>query len=343
MMTFLYLILGITIFLLTFSDFLVTVFSPKGAGLITAKVNTYGSKFYSFIVGEKGTNTLLDFKVIFLIVSIIVIWIVLIWFSCFLIFMSEADSIIESTTKLNASTLDKFYFTGYTLSTLGPGDYMPNGDIWKLFTNLCSFFGFFLISICITYIVPLVNNITTAKALSLKISGLGESVNEILTNSYNGKNFQELTSQFSSLSDEILTYTTNHLAYPILHQVHNSNREENIILKLASLDETLNVFIYLIPDKYNKHPLGLQQVRRAINTYLKTLKNLKPSKEAPPIPDFNTLKKVVPIGFVTTNSNQMQILYTQIELRRKLHKSNLENDGWKWVDIDTDNYKEFIN
>ncbi len=152
-MTYVYLILGLALFIFTFLDFLITVFSPKGAGLITEKVNTYGSKVYAFVVGKKGTNTLLDFKVIFLIVSIIVIWVLFIWLSCFLIFMSNADSIIDSETKINASTLEKLYFTGYTLSTLGPGDFKPNGDIWKLFTNLCSFFGFFLISICITYIV----------------------------------------------------------------------------------------------------------------------------------------------------------------------------------------------
>ncbi|HET8859521.1 ion channel [Marivirga sp.] len=341
MLTYLYLILGVTIFLLTFSDFLITVFSPKGAGIITEKVNTYGSKFYSFVVGRKGTNTLLDYKVIFLIVSIIVIWITLIWLSCFLVFMSNPNSIIDSDTKLNASSLDKFYFTGYTLSTLGPGDYKPNGDIWKLFTNLCSFFGFFLISICITYIVPLVSNITKAKALSLKISGLGESLSELLINSFNGESFEELTNQFSSLSDEILTYATNHLAYPILHQVHNSNREENIILKLASLDEALNIFIYLIPDEYNNNPLGLQQVRRAISTYLKTLKNLKPSEKAPPIPDLSALQKSVPIDFLHTDPKQLQAIYSQIELRMKLHNSNLEKDGWKWEDIVTDYYMEF--
>lgn len=339
-MTLIYLILGLAIFILTLSDFLVTVFSPKGAGLITAKVNTYGSQFYSFVVGKRGTNTLLDYKVIFLIAAIIVIWVLLIWLSCFLIFMTDANSIIDSNTKLNASALEKLYFTGTTLSTLGPGDYKPNGDIWKIFTNLCSYFGFFLISICITYVVPLVNNITKAKALSLKISGLGESLNELLSNSYNGKNFEEFTGQFTSLSDEILTYTTNHLAYPILHQVHNSNKEENLILKLASLDEALNIFLYVIPDEYNKHPLGLKQVRRAINTYLKTLKNLTPAKEAPPVPDFEALKKIVSIKFLPFSLNQLEIIYERLALRRKLHKSNLENDGWDWADINSDNYKK---
>ncbi len=332
-MTYFYLFLGLTIFILNFYDLIVTVLSPKGAGVLTEKVNIYGSRLYSTIVGKKGLNKLLEYKVIFLILSIIIVWILLTWISCTLIYMSYPYSIVNSETELSSNTLQKLYFTGYTLSTLGPGELKPNGIEWQLFTNFVSFFGFFIITICITYIVPLVSNLTQSKALSLRIAGIGESTQSILSNSYNGENFEELSGQFSSLASDILKYATNHLAYPILHYVHHSNPSENIILKMVCLDETLNIFINNIPQEHVKNPLGLQQLRRSITVYLDTLKNLKPSFQAPPLPDFDIYKSALPIEFINTEPVQLQKIYNKLQDRRKVHLSNVEMDGWQWSDI----------
>ncbi len=334
-MTYLYLFLGLLIFFLNLFDLLVTVLSPTGAGVITDKVNVYGAKLYSFVVGKRGTNKLLDHKVIFLIVTIIIVWIILTWASCSFIFMSNPDSIVNSKTNESATLFEKVYFTGYTLSTLGPGDFKPNGNVWILFTNFVSFFGFIIITVCITYVVPLVSNLTQAKALSLKIAGLGESTTDLLVNSFNGENFNELTSQFSGIAADILKYSTNHLAYPILHYVHQSNKAENIILKMVSLDETLNILSCNIPKRYISHPLGLLELRRSISIYLGTLKNIEPAESAPPLLNFVKIEKSLPIALMNTDPENLNKIYKQLEERRKLHRTNLENDGWNWEEIDT--------
>ncbi|MGF1638644.1 MAG: ion channel [Cyclobacteriaceae bacterium] len=335
----LYLFLGISIFVLNLSDFLITVFSPKGAGFITEKINSFISKIFALMKGKAGRNKLYDYKVVFLILSIIVAWVVLSWLAFAFIYLSRTGSIINSATKINASTLDVFYFVGYTMSSLGPGEFEPSNQNWYLFTNFVSFFGFFIITICITYIVPLLNNIVEANALSLSITSLGETTKTLLTNSFNGEDFSELTQQFAALSMDIIKYSTRHMAYPVLHHVQNSNTEENIILKLVSLDETLNVLLFNVPKRYIKHPLGLKQVRRSINIYLDNLKNVKPALLAPPIPDFEELKNSIPIEFINTDPAQLKNIYDRLESRRKLHKANIENEGWKWSDLNTEKFK----
>jgi hypothetical protein len=58
----------------------------------------------------------------------------------------------NSTTVVN-----KIFYTGYTLSTLGLGDMEPEGNFWDILTAILSFTGLILISIAITYLIPVVS------------------------------------------------------------------------------------------------------------------------------------------------------------------------------------------
>jgi hypothetical protein len=60
-------------------------------------------------------------------------------------------------SKLTPTTVvNKIFYTGYTLSTLGLGDMEPEGNFWDILAIL-SFTGLILISIAITYLIPVVS------------------------------------------------------------------------------------------------------------------------------------------------------------------------------------------
>jgi hypothetical protein len=332
-------ILGILLTLVVLYDFVVTVFIMKGEGFITEFINLLMSRFFKTIVGHKGENKLLDYLGLIIIISMVTTWILLVWFGITLIYQVDPNVIIHNETKLPANFSEKFYFVGYTLSTLGPGDYSPQEIHWQIITSLISFMGFVIITICITYIVPVINNILEKNTLSLKIASLGESTTEILKNAYNGKNFTGLSDQLPSMANDIFKHSKNHLAYPILHYVHNSDKSENTILKLASLDETLTILMYHVPKEQCPQELNLQQVRKAITSYLNSIKHVKPSELPPPLPDFNKISKDLNLSLTNIDKADIHDIYTNLEKRRCLLKGIVEDDGWEWKDLQGSKFK----
>jgi hypothetical protein len=50
-------------------------------------------------------------------------------------------------TNSPTTVVNKIFYTGYTLSTLGLGDMEPEGNFWDILTAILSFTGLILISI----------------------------------------------------------------------------------------------------------------------------------------------------------------------------------------------------
>jgi hypothetical protein len=89
----------------------------------------------------------------------------------------------NSTTVVN-----KIFYTGYTLSTLGLGDMEPEGNFWDILTAILSFTGLILISIAITYLIPVVSAEIAKRKIS--VNTIGGSVEEMLLNYWDGKDFR---------------------------------------------------------------------------------------------------------------------------------------------------------
>jgi len=339
MFSFLLLLLGIAIIVIVFIDFIVTVFMSKGAGFLTEIISTSVAKIFKKLVGHKGDNHLLDYTGLVIIITMVTTWVTFLWLGTTLIYQFESGSIIHNETKTPASFIEKLYFTGYTLSTLGMGDYLPNGIFWQIYTAVASFTGFIILTVCITYIVPVINNIIEKNVLSLRIASLGESTVEFLNNAYDGESFDNICDQMSPLANEIFRYSKNHLAYPILHHVHNSDKAENTILKLVSLDESIGILLYHIPKSKCPQRINLQQVRRSITSYLNSIKYIQPSATTPPLPDFERISQMLGIELINTQNPERQKLYEELNLRRRFLKGIVEDDGWEWKDLEGEKYE----
>ncbi len=327
------LVLGIIILIIVSTDFLSTVFLQKGAGFLTQSVTISVARIFKFVARNRGANIMLDYKGVAIILSMVATWLILAWIGVTLIFSYDPFSIISDKTNEKASFFEKMYFCGYVLSTMGLGDFKPNGEFWKLFTSIVSVSGFLIVTISITYIVPVINNIIEKNTMSLQIASLGESSKEILVSGYNGENFENLSDQFSSLSNIIFRYAKNHAAYPILHHVHSSDKDENAILKLASLDEACNILLFHIPPEKCMQGINLKQLRQSITFYLQSVRNVKPADSPPPVPDLKELSRVLAISLVNTEPKKIESLYGRLQARRCLLKAIIEDDGFTWDDL----------
>jgi len=266
----------------------------------------------------------------------------LIWISASLMFISDPGSLMNVETNSSTTVINKIFYTGYTLSTLGLGDMESTGDFWDVLTAILSFTGLILISIAITYLIPVVSAEITKRKISVYINTLGGSAEEILLNYWNGKDFKELEQPFISLIDSIILHAQNHKAYSVLHFFHSSDRKEAFVLNLTNLDEALTVLFHNIPAEQRPPFNVLIRLRKAISSYLVTLPAtfIKPGKETPPVMVYTTLENK---GIRILSGETVNLEYEKLKTRRQLLLSLIKDDGWEWTDLKTGSYNHEIN
>ena len=177
-----FVVLGSSILVLTLFDLVKTtlVSSPYG-GPLTARVAQV-VRFISVRLGKRrhsfvGPGVLL---------AMLLTWVLFSWLGWTLLFTAVQGSVVEAQSGRPANLVALIYFVGYSLFTLGIGDYRPKGAFWQFATVLCAAQGFAVITLSITYIVPIVSAVTQKRQLAVLISQLGVSPETILIRAWNG-------------------------------------------------------------------------------------------------------------------------------------------------------------
>jgi hypothetical protein len=333
--------LGVILLLVTTADLIKTSLSVRGAGFITKRLSKSIWSLLLSINKKMGRRKVLESGGAVILVSILINWLLLIWISASLLFISQPDSLMNVETNSPTTVVNKIFYTGYTLSTLGLGDIEPEGNFWDILTSVLSFTGLILISIAITYLIPVVSAEITKRRISVTINTIGGSVEEMLLNYWNGKDFKELEQPFIPLIDSIILHAQNHKAYSVLHFFHSSDKKEAFVLNITNLDETLTVLLHSIPSEQRPSYNVLIRLRKAISSYLITLPAtfITPGKKTPPIPLLFALEKK---GIKTISGSIVDIEYEKLRTRHRLLLSLIKDDGWEWTDLSCGSYNHEI-
>src|SRR5665811_799368 len=140
------LVSGIFLILFIFADIIFTTFSMEGGGKMTDFLMREIWKIFFWISGHQGKNKLLNYAGLGMMILLILFWGLSIWIGAFLVFASDPASIIKSGTGAAATLLEKFYYSGYVLTTMGLGDQEPINGSWGIVSSLFSFFGLVFIT-----------------------------------------------------------------------------------------------------------------------------------------------------------------------------------------------------
>jgi len=334
--------LGVLLLIITTTDLINTSLSVRGTGFITKRLSKSIWNVLLIIHKKVGRKKVLELGGAIILVSILINWLALIWISASLLFISQPNSLMNVETNSTTSVVNKIFYTGYTLSTLGLGDMEPDGPFWDILTAMLSFTGLILISIAITYLIPVVSAEITKRRISVYINTLGSSVEDILLNYWNGKDFKELELPFISLTDSVILHGQNHKAYSVLHFFHSSDKKEAFVLNLTNLDEVLTVLLHNIPASQQPSYNILIRLRKAISSYLITLPEafIIPGKETPPLQVLTALEDK---GIKIIYGRRIDLEYEKLITRRRLLLSLLIDDGWGWDDLHTGSYDHEIN
>tara|TARA_R110000868_G_scaffold408400_1_gene691518 strand:- start:566 stop:1639 length:1074 start_codon:yes stop_codon:yes gene_type:complete len=333
--------IGVILLLITATDLINTSLSGRGAGFISKRLSKSIWSTLLKINKKTGRKKVLELGGAVILVSILINWLLLIWISASLLFISYPDSLMNVETNTSTTVVNKIFYTGYTLSTLGLGDMEPEGNFWDMLTAVLSFTGLILISIAITYLIPVVSAEIMKRKISVYINTLGGSVEEILLNYWNGKDFKELEQPFISLIDSIILHAQNHKAYSVLHFFHSSDKKEAFVLNLTNLDEILTVLLYNISAEQRPTYNVLIRLRKAISCYLVTLPEtfIIPGKQTPPILNLENLENK---GIKLISGEMVDLEYKKLRTRRQLLLSLIKDDGWEWTDLNTGSYNHEI-
>jgi hypothetical protein len=333
---------GVVLLALVLTDLIITTFAPVGSGKISGQLRHWVWQLFLTLSGHKGSRKILNYAGPVSVIIWLFGWLILIWLANTLMFISDPGSVIEESSMRSTTWQEKAYFTGYVLSTMGSGEFIPRGTGWQLYSAFISFRGYIVITIIVTYLYSVITNDIIRRKVSLRIYHSGSSAQEILLRYWNGQDFSRLKNEMTSLSEEILQIAQNHMAYPILHNFHSTRREESFELNVVALDEALTLLLFYKPGKVAPSLPELYELRSAITYYLQSLHNIliEPAEECPPPPDRSQLLEN---GLPLEGKPFEELQSPSIELRRRLLLSLLKNQGWSWELVSDPSKKDKID
>ncbi|MEL7559181.1 potassium channel family protein [Stutzerimonas chloritidismutans] len=260
---------------------------------------------------------------------VLLTWIACLWLSLFLMLASDPASVIDGTTKAAADLWETFYYAGFTLSTLGVGDFAASNDAWRVLTSAAAFCGLTFITAAITYIVPVLSAVSLQNQLSLLISSMGRTPQEIMVNSWNGSDFSRFYDNASDIRQMLVEHTLNHHAYPVIRCFHNKQAEKNVIPAVVSLSELLQLLegVEDVPHDTLKHKMLVSALDQHLEMQRSNYLGQVNSHVQPPIIDLAALSD----AGIPLKSNVSQML--NAPERRRLLGALLEADGWGWHHI----------
>lgn len=327
------LIIGLSITGIAAFDIVYTTFAPNGPSVISGRVTNYTWKVMHIISDKTDNRSFLNGAGVVIICMILMSWIVLIWLGHFLIFSSDPQAVIQSSSKIAASYPDRIYYTGYVLSTMGNGDFKAGTNAWQVYTAVVSFFGLILITIAISYMVPVLSAVTDRRTLSIQVASLGHSPESILLNHWDGNSFVSLEKNLMDLKGKIALHGQLHLSYPILQYFQNNKKLTALLPNLMALDEALIILRYMVDEQKRPRNYILDPFRIIMDSFFDSFVRTSPVKDTAEVP-FIRLNELLNANIPLKTPSEQQL--AELNKRRLLLNKILESSGWYWEEIYND-------
>lgn len=315
-------------------DGLWTTIAAAGGGPLTKRISR-GVWGVALQRRESSQNhRLLEVAGTAILLAALIQWVMLLWAGYFLLFSMTPGAVVHGMTRAPADLWARIYYTGYTLFTLGMGDYVPGGPVWQVLTAVASINGLFIITLSITYFVPVLSAVASKRRLAGSIANLGMSPQEILCRGWDGSGFQPLIQEVRQLTPMIELHTQRHLAYPVLHFFHSQDARTAFGPRLAALSEALLILSAGYP-KERSSRMALRAAREAVQAFLETLDEafVRRADTSPSLPDMETLRgEDLPPLF----EERLQRKVSEAAKERRLLLSLVRDDGWGWSDVYSD-------
>ena len=257
-----------------------------------------------------------------------VVWVALFWGGWSLVFLADAEAVVSASGGEPATVGERLYFAGYTVLTLGTGDFVPSTDGWRALTVVASAMGLVFITLGVTYYTAVLSAVVHKRRLASLVAALGRSPADIVVGAWDGGSFEGTGSVLTTLADRLAEHDRQHEAYPVLHFFAVREAERAAAVQIARLGEALDVWAVAVASENRPPPGPLRAARRALRRLLDTLEGdfITAAAEPPPAPDLAPLHAAgVPLAESTGPLST--------ERRRRLLLGLVEGSGFSWADV----------
>lgn len=318
----LYFIFGLLILTLAIGDFLwTTLWVNGGAGPVSKRVIEGTSKALKKI-GSIVPGVLSISGPLILTLTLLV-WVLLLWIGWTFIFAGGETVITDTRNNASISWVERAYYAGYLIFTLGNGDFSPHGGFWQIMTAIATANGMLFITIGATYVLSVLSAVTQQRSFADSITGMGMTSDELVQKAWDGKDLHDIDLFLSTTSSMLTQLTAQHKAYPILHFYHPEGKEKAAPYAIAVLNDALIILQEGTEKHVRPNQFLVEEAQSSITSYLDTLvpSVVKPAATPPPLPDLEKLRvkgiPVVPdnyfIELITVKSEQRQKLLGVVE------------------------------
>lgn len=319
---------GAVILLANALDIVWTALGTHGGGPISAPTLSFFWRL-SMKLGRKKHHHLLSFVGSGLLLLLLVLWTGLIWTGWFITFSADPRSIINTQTHQPAGVVARVYFTGYSIATLGNGDFMPASKLWQIGTAFMTLTGMGTLSLEITFLFNVLTAVVEQRTLAAYIADLGGKPLLVLERAWTGERLDSLSQHLIQITTMVHLYTEQQLAYPVLHFFHSENERTSPPLQFAALEELVFLLCHAVAEEARLPPLIVLPLESAMQGLSEVLTNefIKAANEAPPAIH---LQLVRDLGIPTVDEKTYAASVAAATYRRRVFAGLVEDDGSDW-------------
>lgn len=260
----------------------------------------------------------------------VALWVALFWAGWSLIFWGSG-TVANYATGRPGSVADVVYFAGYSVSTLGVGDFVATDPGWRVAASLASFSGLALVTLAITYLFSVMSAVVSRRAVATELHGLGDSAQDIVAGAWDGDRFSPLfTQQLLQLPVRLASVAEQHLAYPVLHYFRSERSSASAPVAIARLDDAMLLLESAVDPRVRPPAQAVRPVRRVIERYVATADSgrRRGSADAPP-PEPAT-DRLAAAGIPLTGPAELRCAAEASARRRARLRQLVEDAGWEW-------------
>jgi hypothetical protein len=198
----------------------------------------------------------------------------------------------------------------------------------KILTIFATMSGLGIITLAITYLMPVVSAVTQRRAVAATIEAIGGNPSGIVIRACGGNAAAGVTTLSDSLAQELISISEQHLTYPVLHYFRADRTAVAFAPRLAALDEALLIIYSAVHPAQRPDTGALETLREGIGRLLSVLKihPVHESQAPPPPVDIAHLREH---GLIIDEEAYHHALRRQ-EARRRALAGFVAHAGWDW-------------
>ncbi|MEX1222548.1 MAG: potassium channel family protein [Idiomarina sp.] len=230
---------GLLLVCLVLLDVVVTTMTMNGggAGANWLSYNTW--RLFCRVKQLQGSSRMPMVTGPVTLILVTLVWVGVTWLGWALIFSWDAISIVTEDSKRLAGLAERMYYTGYTITTIGYGDFRAEGTLGQIASVIAALNGLSLLTLGVTYSMQVLTAVIEKRRLALMITALNPLA--VYAKSTDPQQLQRLADELGKLDKDIASAAQKYLAFPVIHFFPDRHQQTSLPLKIADLWRTMDV------------------------------------------------------------------------------------------------------